>query len=511
MSRFTVIKRLVIILTLPFSIMVLACSALTTPKAQVNQQPDTLRFDLEKGEPQKPKPVLKFDPETGLPVEAKPATPTPEEPKLEEPKLTVSKPAAPPPTEVEPEPAQLVDGIAAIVGENVILKSDVVQLAQINALQSRVDIYSHPDLISQFQEPAFEALVMQKILLDRAKVDSMDIIPDEDVDLALDQQIEAILAQVGSESRFEEVIGQNLRGFRTDHWYDLRDQIIAERYQADKIQSVKITRDEVNEFYYTYKDSLPPIDKQYELSQIILPARPGKAAYKQAYDKISDVLLRLSQGHSFPELAREYSDDPASKSLGGDLGFVRRGEFVQQYEEVAFSMQEGQTSEIVETEFGYHIIQLLEKQGERIHTRHILVTAKPTDEDRDKALDKIRDYYFLLTESPALFDSLVQSLSNEDNSHLDLGYIGWIEYTQLPHEAYRSALFGTSAGDITPPFKTQEGFHILKVISLKEGGIPTLEEYYPQIEAMALRQKQAKYMNQWLESVRKEVFIKALY
>ncbi len=406
---------------------------------------------------------------------------------------------------------ELLDGVAAIVGENVILRSDVIQLAQINALQNRVDIYSNPDMIDQFQEAAFEALVVQKILLDRARVDSMDIIPDGDVDLALDQQIEAMLAQAGSESRFREIIGQSLRDFRTDHWYDIRDQIIAERYQAEKIQPVKITRDEVDEFYYTYKDSLPPIDTRYELSQIIIPNRPGKAAYKQAYDKISDVLLRLSQGSSFPDLAREYSDDPVSKALGGDLGFVRRGEFVQQYEEIAFSIEEGQISEIVETEFGYHIIQLIEKQGERVHTRHILVTAEPAAEDRDKTLIKIRDYYFLLNESPTLFDSLIQSLSNEENPHPDLGYIGWIEHSYLPHESYRSALFGTSAGDITPPFETPEGFHILKVLNLKEGGIPTLEEYYPQIEALALRQKQAKHINQWLESVRKEVLIKALY
>ena len=406
---------------------------------------------------------------------------------------------------------ELLDGVAAIVGENVILRSDVIQLAQINALQNRVDIYSNPDMIDQFQEAAFEALVVQKILLDRARVDSMDIIPDGDVDLALDQQIEAMLAQAGSESRFREIIGQSLRDFRTDHWYDIRDQIIAERYQAEKIQPVKITRDEVDEFYYTYKDSLPPIDTRCEISQIIISNRPGEAAYKQAYDKISDVLLRLSQGYSFPDLAREYSDDPVSKTLGGDLGFVRRGEFVQQYEEIAFSIEEGQISEIVETEFGYHIIQLIEKQGERVHTRHILVTAEPAAEDRDKTLIKIRDYYFLLNESPTLFDSLIQSLSNEENPHPDLGYIGWIEHSYLPHESYRSALFGTSAGDITPPFETPEGFHILKVLNLKEGGIPTLEEYYPQIEALALRQKQAKHINQWLESVRKEVLIKALY
>lgn len=406
---------------------------------------------------------------------------------------------------------ELADGIAAIVGDNIILKSDVLQLAQINALQNRVDLFSQPDMLVQFQDLAFDALLMQKILLDRAKVDSMDVIPQEDIDFSLEQQIENILAQVGSESRFKEVIGQSVRDFRLDHWDDIRDQIIAERYQAEKIQSISVTRDEVEEFYYTYKDSLPPIDNRYELSQIILPIRPGESAYKESYERISLIHQRLLDGDSFAELAREFSDDAASKDLGGDLGFVRRGELVREYEEVAFSMSEGQISDIVESIFGYHIIQLLEKQGERIRSRHILITAKPADKDRDKVLDTIRDCYFLLSEDPSLFDSLLQTLSVDDKSNLDLGYIGWIEYSQLPHEAYRSALFGARPGDITPPFETDQGFHILKVISFKEGGTPTLEEYYPQISLMALRQKQIKYMDLFLKNVSKEVFIKTLY
>ncbi len=174
-------------------------------------------------------------------------------------------------------------------------------------------------------------------------------------------------------------------------------------------------------------------------------------------------------------------------------------------------MTEGQISEIFEIILGYHIIQLLEKKGERVHTRHILITARPTDEDREEALNTIRDYYFRLSENPSLFDSLVQTLSINDNLNPDLGYIGWIEYSNLPHEAYRSALFGTRSGDITPPFETNQGFHILNVISFKDCGTPNLEEYYPQISIMALRQKQVKHMDLFLKNARKEVFIKTLY
>ncbi len=405
----------------------------------------------------------------------------------------------------------VIDGIAAIVGDNIILKSDVLQLAQINALQNRVDIYSNPDLILRFEDVAFNALLMQNILLDRARIDSLDVIPEEDVDLALERQIENILSQVGSESRFEEVIGQSMRDFRLDHWNDIRKQIIAERYQAEKIKSISVTRDEVEEFYSVYKDSLPPIDNRYELSQIILPVRSGESSKKEAYELISFIHQRLLSGDSFSDLVREYSDDPASKDLDGDLGFIRRGELVRPYEEVAFSMSEGQISGIVESIFGYHIIQLLEKQGERVHTRHILIAAKPTDEDREMSLNVIRDYYFSLSENPSLFDSLVQTLSVNDKPNPDLGYIGWVEYSNLPHEAYRSALFGAKSGDITPPFETKQGFHILKVLSFKEGGAPNLENYYPQLSFMALRQKQIKYMDLFLEEARKEIFIKTLY
>ncbi len=405
----------------------------------------------------------------------------------------------------------VIDGIAAIVGDNIILKSDVLQLAQINALQNRVDIYSNPDLILRFEDVAFNALLMQNILLDRARIDSLDVIPEEDVDLALERQIENILSQVGSESRFEEVIGQSMRDFRLDHWNDIRKQIIAERYQAEKIKSISVTRDEVEEFYSVYKDSLPPIDNRYELSQIILPVRSGESSKKEAYELISFIHQRLLSGDSFSDLVREYSDDPASKDLDGDLGFIRRGELVRPYEEVAFSMSEGQISGIVESIFGYHIIQLLEKQGERVHTRHILIAAKPTDEDREMSLNVIRDYYFSLSENPSLFDSLVQTLSVNDKPNPDLGYIGWVEYSNLPHEAYRSALFGAKSGDITPPFETKQGFHILKVLSFKEGGAPNLENYYPQLSFVALRQKQIKYMDLFLEEARKEIFIKTLY
>ncbi len=405
---------------------------------------------------------------------------------------------------------QVVDGVAAIVGDKVILKSAVLQLAQMNALQSGANLNTNPALLKRYRTAAFESLILQNILLARAKVDSLDEVADAEVDAALEQQVASILAQIGSEDRFKEFLGQSLREFKRDRWYDLRDQIIAERYQTEKIGSLTVTRDEVREFFHAYKDSLSPVESRMELAQIVLPIRSGEEARTRARQRIDDLRAQLLQGANFAELAGTYSDDDASQAQGGNLGFVRRGELVPAFEETAFQLVQGQVSDVVETVFGYHVIELLEKQGERINVRHILIAIEPTDVDREQALARIRDYYFILSDQPALFDSLVQALSSEENASQDLGYIGWFEDTQFPSEAYRSAVFGAQPGNITPPFQTADGFHILQVLSVKEGGAPTLEDYYPQIEAMALRNKQSQYLEKWLSRVRKDVFIKTL-
>lgn len=405
---------------------------------------------------------------------------------------------------------QLVDGVAAIVGSNVLLKSEVMQLAYLTSLQSGINPTQNPQLFNQFQEMALENLIVQNILLDRARVDSLDVVEDEEVDQLLDQRIESILVQIGSEEQFELEMGQSVRDFRKDYWTDMRDQIIADRYRNQKIESITVTRDEVTEFYNAYKDSIPAVDTQYEISQIVVPIIPGQEAHDKAYARITAVRDELLGGASFENLARIYSDDPVSSAQGGDLGFVRRGEFVQEFEETAFSLQEGELSEIVKTVFGYHIIQLIEKVGEKIHARHILVSVEPTENDRNTALEQVRQYFFTLDAEPSMFDTIIQTISELENPPQELGYIGWIERGQLPSESYRTALFGAKPGEITPPFETQLGFHILKVLDLKEGGAPNLEEYYPQIADFALRYKQADYLEKWLDRVRQEVFIRII-
>lgn len=403
-----------------------------------------------------------------------------------------------------------IDGIAAIVGDDIILKSEVLQLAQMTALQNKVDLQRNPSFLQVFQSEALNILITQKILLDRSRVDSLDEISSEQVDQALEMQIDNLLRQLGSESEFEQLMGQRLRDFRQDHWFVVRDQLIAEQYQNDKISRLTVNRQEVEAFYRAYKDSLPPVDPRYELTQILVPIKAGSVAYGLARSKIELLQERLSQGEDFSGLASEFSDDQASRERGGQLGFVRRGELVPEFEETAFSLEPGELSGIIETTFGFHIITLIEKQGERINVSHILVSIDPTPEDRQLALSTVRDFFFLLEDGPSLFDSLLTIVSTEFGNSPDLGYIGWIELSLLPSQAYRSALFNLKPGQISPPFETKDGFHLLKVLNFNEGGSPNLEDYYPQIESLTLRNKQSDFFSSWLSNIRNDVFINVL-
>lgn len=403
-----------------------------------------------------------------------------------------------------------LDGIAAMVGEKIILKSDVLQLANMAAIQRGINLLQNPAALEAYQGQALQSLVTQSILVAQAKIDSLDEIPSDQVDKALEEQIQSILAQVGSEENFVAAVGQSLREFRRDRWETVRDQLIAERYQQEKFSRVTISRPEVESFFHAYKDSIPAVDTRVELSQITYPIRAGSEALDSALSLITDLRQQIMSGADFSTLAIEHSTDPVSAARGGELGFVRRGDLVPEFEQTAFNLEEGEISDIVVTVFGFHIMELIARQGEKINVRHILISATADSRDRDRVLEEVRNAYFKLVEEPEIFDSLALKASASSKGTPKSPYLGWIELTRLPSDAYRSAVFGAHAGDITPPFETEEGFHLLKIIDIKAGGPPNLANYYPQIEKLALQQKQFQYLEGYLERVRNRLFIKIL-
>ena len=273
-----------------------------------------------------------------------------------------------------------VEGVAAIVGENIILKSDVSQVVSMTALQRGLDPSRDREVLEKLQGNVLGSLIDQKVILEMAKLDSIEV-AEKDVESALDQQIDTFIMRAGTEEMAETMLGQSLNDFRREYWYDMRDRLITEQYQQQLIMSVNINRESVVAFFANYRDSLPMFPVTMKIRHLLVRIKPSEKNRLDAEKKIKNIRERILAGESFSELAEIYSADPGSKNNGGSLGYIRRNQMVKGFETVAFTQETNTISEPVETSFGFHILETTEKSGEKIKVRHILISPAITEED----------------------------------------------------------------------------------------------------------------------------------
>ena len=303
-------------------------------------------------------------------------------------------------------PSGRVDGLVAVVGNNAVLHSEVLQQAQIIAADQRIDPSKSPYLFEAIYSTSLENIIDQYTVLDLAEKDTNLIVSDEEVGRALDQRIESFILQAGSIELFEGAVGMSLRKIKLDYWPEIRNMMFIERYKFSKIQSIDVSRVEVNNFFSFYKDSIPPIPENYTYSLIEVPFLPGKISEDRIYNLLDALRNLVFEGASFDSLAIVYSQDPGSSSGGGRLGFTNRGELVRPYEEAAYALSIGELSLPVRSEFGYHLIKLIDKRGEKISTQHILLSVSFSKMDVDAALKKTLSIYHKSNNDPFVFDSL---------------------------------------------------------------------------------------------------------
>ncbi len=399
-----------------------------------------------------------------------------------------------------------LDGIAAIVGDQVILHSEVSQYAFNAALQMGIDIKKNPEKFDQLRKQTLENLIIQKILLEKAKEDTVTV-DEAQVDQVLNQQISTWVRQVGGESKLEEYFGMPMNKIRREFREEVRNRLLVEKVQQDFMQKITITRPEVEHFYETMKDSLPEVREMVNISHILMQIKARGEARQKALERIREIRNKIMNGADFAAMARLYSEDPGSASRGGELGFIQRGDFVPEFEKVAFSLSPGEVSDIVETRFGFHIIQLIEKRGEKINVRHILIQLKPTEADAEatrKMLAAIRDS---IVQGKATFEEMAKKYSDDETTKNNGGNLGWFEVDQLQIPEFKEAIKNLRVGEISEPFRTRYGFHIVKLVDRREAGKLTLDKDWQQIEQMALNYKRTKKFREWVESLRKDTYI----
>ncbi|OGC04559.1 hypothetical protein A2V82_09310 [candidate division KSB1 bacterium RBG_16_48_16] len=401
----------------------------------------------------------------------------------------------------------VLDRIAAIVDDDIILESEVSQGAYQLAMQLGIDVTKNPKELQRLAAMTLENLITVKVLLIQAEKDTIEA-NEKQVDASLEQQMQYIAQQLGGEDKAEAYFGMPLSKIRRSFRSQIEENLRVSAVQGQKLADVSVTRREVSQFFATMKDSIGSVKEGVDISHILIRTKPGEEAKRATFEKIKNIRDRIVAGEDFAALAKEVSEDPGSAARGGELGFMARGDFVREFEEAAFNLKPEEMSDIVQSEFGYHIIQLLERRGEKINARHILISIKPTREDELAAAEKIKQIHTELLGGKS-FAEMVKQYSDDESTKDADGRLGYFEINQLRETAkeFVFALEGIEAGQISEPVKTQYGFHILKVNSREKAREYSLDRDWDRIESMAVEYKKQKEFKKWLSELKKNIYI----
>lgn len=399
-----------------------------------------------------------------------------------------------------------VDGILAVVGKNTILHTDVLQQAQMIALQQGINLTKMPHLFDQLYNETLANMIDQYVLLSSAEKDTTIEITSKEVDSALEVQLQDIIDRAGSEQALVEALGIPIRQIRKDYWDEIKKMMLIDRFQYNLFSGTTVSRKEVVDFYTTYKDSLPASEPKIKFSIIEIPFVIRETAKKIEYNFISELRNTIEQGASFEEIAIEFSDDPGSAPGGGDLGYMKRGTLVSEYEEEAFSLELNEISSPILSPFGYHLIQLLDKKGESIHTRHILRLLKPSPEDKMVALEEIRNIYSKAQHDPGLFDSLAQEFKFKYKN--TSGVYPLLDLSAIPINILKT-IEGTNSHTLSFPFESEKESAVLIYVFEKTKSVsPTLDNSWELIKGFAKNEKINKTLKTWLNKNKRRTYIK---
>lgn len=395
---------------------------------------------------------------------------------------------------------QMVDGIAAIVGENIILYSEMNQYAFEMSQQSGIDIYNNPDAFAALQQQALRELVNSKIILLQAEADSIEI-NERNVESTVQQQIDQYVQMAGSEDVLEMYFDTPMKKIREMLYERVKSSMVSQQLQQEKFSKIKISRPEVVEFYNTNKDSLPDLPERIDIDHILITEKPSPKSKQKTLDMIDGIRQEILDGTlAFEDAAFQYSQDPGSAEDGGDLGFVPKGTFVPEFEKAAFALKPGEISQPVETQFGYHLIQTLETRGELIHCRHILFSIQSTDEDNQyviNMLSTIRDSIL----QGGDFEEFARKYSEDPDVEINGGHLGEFAIETLQISEFGEIAQTLKEGEISTPFLSPYGFHIMRLNKHLSPEKISLENHYPILENMALNQKQMRFWDNWMENL----------
>lgn len=398
----------------------------------------------------------------------------------------------------------VIDGVAAVVGKSVILNSDIDK----GIMQYKAQGVS----VSEGMDcQIFEDLMVEKLLVHQAVVDSVEVSADE-ITRSVDQRLQMLIQRVGSLEELEKFYNKTEDELKDEMYDILKDQLMAQRMQQEIIMNVDVTPDEVRTFFNNIpKEDLPQFGTEVVLAHIVKKPILSKESKDVTIEKLTDIRTDiLENGSSFKTKAILYSEDPGSSGKGGAYYGVKKGQFVKPFEEAAFNLQEGEISQPFETEFGFHIVQLIKRKGEQLDLRHILIKplTRPEDlQETQSALDSIRSK---IIQEDITFSEAAKEFSDDETTKFNDGMMinprtqeGHFELNQLEKDIYFK-VEGMDVGDISSVIyrETERGEREFIIVTLLERIAPHTADFskdYQKIKQMALAKKKEEVSDQWIK------------
>jgi peptidyl-prolyl cis-trans isomerase SurA len=408
----------------------------------------------------------------------------------------------------------LVDKVIAKVGSEYILLSEVEE--EYSYAKSK-----DPKLTPDIKCIIIDNIIAQKLVIYHAKVDSVEI-SDQEVETQLDYRFESILRQMnGDEAFFEEYYGASISEMKERYRDDQKHKILAEKMQFKLISEVEITPKEVEKFFRSIpSDSLPYFKSEMEISEIIMTPKVNEVERQKALTKITELRNKVVSGEAtFADIASKYSQDQGSGLKGGDLGFAKRGVFVPEFEATVFSLVKGEISEIIETDFGFHFIQLIERRGNTVRARHVLIKPEITKDDLVKTKLELDTIQHKILSDSISFDAAVKKYSLKSvPSYSNSGRVKnqstnntFFAADDLDPDTY-FAIFELKPGQLSKPLEVQmpdgqKAYRLIKLVSISKPHKANLKEDFDKISGFAKESKKNEYFLKWLKKKRAETYI----
>lgn len=403
-----------------------------------------------------------------------------------------------------------VDRIVAIVGDEVILSTELANQIQIIALQTQTQPKTEKEMI-EFQNSILDQMISDRLFLIAARKDTLISIRDEEIEETLDEQIARISQNFDSYEEFLQALTDEnltLRELRKKYRVEVENQLLKQRFIQQKLYSISVSKHEVEEFYKNFSDSIPTQPEAVKLAHILLSYKASKQVVDSVRDLANELRQKIIAGEDFAEISTKYSSSGAGVN-GGELGYLSREDVVPEFARAAFNLQVGDISGIVETQFGIHIIKCEDKQGEMLKLRHVLLATPPSKDDSLRT-EQLADSLRQAAWNGEDFSQMAKTYSTDDNTRAKGGELGWFAVDKMPEEFINAVSGWHDEGDVRGPINTQFGLHLLKLLEYQPEKKYTLENDYDRIKELARQDKTGQFMDKWIVEQKAKTYTKII-